>query len=461
MMRIKTLLLSILLSFFTVNAMSNPLLSLNFDDGKLPPSALPGAKLVEGKAGQAILAASGPAGAFVLPASGNVNLKRGTIAFWLKPMESLYPLPRREETNLLVLDQGKNVDGNPAKTAAKVLNVFLAQPGSARLRCETFDDSGKYYGTLLEYRRLYADTWYHLVFTWDSTTGKVRQYLNAQLEQWYDLQPWTPQPLAGELILGNQYVAMDEIRIYDRALSDEEVADLAGLKPGEGLRDEGPQELEQTVNLESLRGEKILENGFNSTADISGWIMEGSGEALIQDGKLLLRANQKQNIVFWNPKTLPGDLLIEYDFTPNVEEGLCILFFCAAGGKGQDLFDPSLAKRDGAFPQYVGGDIVCYHVSYFRNRQSAKGVCNLRKDPGMPLIGVGMDPILPQAGGVYRISMYKKGDHFLFFIDGKLLIDTMDEKDLFGPPHGAGKIGLRHMFPMEACYDNLVVYKAR
>jgi hypothetical protein len=149
--------------------------------------------------------------------------------------------------------------------------------------------------------------------------------------------------------------------------------------------------------------------------------------------------------------------LIEYDFSPASEQGLCILFFCARGSDGRDLFDPSLAERTGRFSQYVNGDIETYHCSYYRNRGGETGVCNLRKDPGMPLLGVGTDPIPPRPGGTHHIALWKKEDRIRLIIDGKLVIDAVDEIDIFGPPHAGGKMGLRHMAPTEAHYDSLEV----
>lgn len=438
---------------------ADTLLRLAFDDG-LPAGATDGAQLIAGWRGQALLAGRDRPCALVVPATGRLNLARGTIHFWLRPMEPLRQAPPRPETNLVVLDAGAAAAGNPNKTANKVWNVFLAQTSAVRLRGETFDDAGEYHGTQIEYLRLH-ERWYHFAFTWDCERGRLAQYLNARLDQEIVSTPWRPQPLEGNLLIGNPWLALDELVILDRPLGADEIAAAAGLRPGQGLTDEGLEPPAPSIDLSAARGELVLAEDFDDAAALADWVLEGTGEAAIEHGRLCLRANQERHVVLWNRAELPADLVIEYDFSPVHRHGLCILFFCASGSGGRDLFDPSLAPRDGLFPQYNNGDIVAYHVSYFRNLGADTTLCNLRKDPGMALLGTGRDPIPPRTGGTYRLVLVKRGATFAFFIDGQHVLNGHAEPELLGPLWGAGKLGLRQMAPMEACYDNLRVYRAR
>jgi hypothetical protein len=474
--------LTLLLAVADASAQAKRLLYLSFEEGVAAGRELPGAHYVEGKEGRAIMAAPGEKGALVLPATGNVDLAKGTVAFWFRPRELMMPMPRREETNLLVLDRsGEHLPGNPAKVKDKILNMFIAQVGSARVRGETFADPKGYYGAGVEYTKLYPE-WYHFAWTWDSEAGTVAYYLNARLEsaipfvsrlsgkeaplpatglaEHFQPKPWTPQSGDGVLIVGNQYVAMDDVMIFDEALSADKVAELAGLSPGEGLTDEGVIEFDTTVDLDKVRGELLYSCDFDSEEDLEGWVMEGPGEAETRNGRLFMYPGEPRHIVYWCPEDFPGDVLIEYDFYPANETGLCIIFFCASGSEGRDLFDPTLEERVGNFGNYVRGDIECYHASYYRNGGAVTGVCNLRKDPGMPLLGVGIDPIPPVPGGPHHIAVWKEGERIRLIIDGQLVIDALDS-DVFGPPHGAGKMGWRHMTPMRAYYDNLKVWSPR
>lgn len=430
-----------------------------FDSDVTPLHFEPGARLVEGRTDRAIVAAASGPCALTLPATGHLDLRRGTVAFWFRPVETLRALPRREETNLIVLHQGETRTDNSTRTATKVWNVFLAQPGSVRLRGETFDRDGHYHGTQIEYLRLYADRWYHFAFSWDSERGTVCQYLNGRLEQQIDSPPWEPQPLSGTLWIGNPWLALDEVAIFGRMLNHEEIAAMAGFPAGAELTDEGAIDYNQLFDPAPWRGQAVLQCDFSDSDALRDWVMEGEGSAAVENQRLVLRADRKQHIVYWHKALLPDDLLIEYDFAPLADEGLCILFFCAAGSHGRDLFDPSLAPRNGVFSQYTQGDIVAYHVSYYRNRPDPSTICNLRKNPGMPLFGAGRDPIPPRPGGVHHLALLKQGNRIRFAINGQLVIDATDEEALLGPPLGAGRLAFRHMWPMAAAYDNLVVYR--
>ena len=72
---------------------------------------------------------------------------------------------------------------------------------------------------------LYADIWYHMVGTYDGTN--IRIYLNGNLED-TDLAP-APNSIAGILAIGGTGAtnffngSIDSVRIYNRALSAEEV----------------------------------------------------------------------------------------------------------------------------------------------------------------------------------------------------------------------------------------------
>jgi len=426
-----------------------PLLLLDFDS-PLPADARlsPGARLVPGRRGKGILSSQLGEPAVAMPPAGRLCLARGTVVMWIRPVEPFGAGKTAAEGNLVGLDPNK------------IFNTFLRAPGGPRLRAETFDAAGEYHGTLFEYVRLKPERWYHFAFTWDSTTGKVRQYLNAALQSAADGAPWQPKPLTGRLIIGHPQVVLDDVAIYAKPLTQAQIGALAGLEPGQGLRDEGIVEYDIVVDWPRESWELIYENAFRSPDDIGGWRMEGPGEARIVNGRLLLRSRRppKGHIVFWAPVTVPGDFMMAWDFEAAAPQGLFICFFCAAGKNGQDIFHESLAPRSGAFSQYVRGDIRAYHVSYYRNRGAVTGICNLRKDPGMTLLAIGRDPIPPRPGGIHRIQLLKSGDTIALAIDGKLVLRGRDDQADGQAVWGAGQVGFRQMAPGQAYYDNLRIY---
>jgi len=188
-----------------------------------------------------------------------------------------------------------------------------------------------------------------------------------------------------------------------------------------------------------------------------------------QEGKLRLEnamdaeKGQKANYVLWCKKDFPSDVLIEWDFCPIKEPGLCILFYGAKGRNGEDIFDEKLSKRTGEYVQYHHGDINAFHVSYFRRKEPderAFHTCNLRKSYGFHLVAQGGDPI-PDADEVkdfFHMAVLKQGNETAFFINELEIFRFIDDGNTYGPLIGGGKIGFRQLAPLLAEYGNLRVY---
>src|SRR5262249_42536779 len=81
------------------------------------------------------------------------------------------------------------------------------------------------------------------------------------------------------------------------------------------------------------------------------WIAEGRGGVDVAGGKLRAspvpfddQGNQvagaaRSHLVIWNKNIFPEDFLLEYDMSPNSSpSGLTIIFFCATGKNGEDIF---------------------------------------------------------------------------------------------------------------------------
>lgn len=217
--------------------------------------------------------------------------------------------------------------------------------------------------------------------------------------------------------------------------------------------------------------EKLLyENSLSSKEEIRDYILEGQaviefpGDCMRLTNALDREEGQKANYVLWCPVTFPESIRIEWEFRPVTDNGLCIMFFCADGKDGKDLFDPSLALRTGEYQQYHSGDMNAFHVSYFRRKEPEERrfhTCNLRKSWGFHLVAQGADP-LPDAGdidGFYQIRVEKNGDVVTFFINGLKIFTYEDDKKTYGPPLKGGKIGFRQLAPLTAEYKNLRVYE--
>ncbi|MDD9269124.1 DUF1961 family protein [Paenibacillus sp. GCM10023248] len=213
----------------------------------------------------------------------------------------------------------------------------------------------------------------------------------------------------------------------------------------------------------------VYNNPLRSENDVAGFRMEGDGAVSFPMGRMRLESTrdpgegQAANLVFWCPEALPADIAVSWEFWPVREPGLAIMFLCAQGREGQDVFDPGLAKRTGIYDQYHHGDIDAFHISYFRRRYPEERqfhTCNLRKSYGFHLVAQGADPIpdVADAVGPYRMLALKRGREVLLAVNGLVLFRWQDDGSTWGPLLGAGKLGFRQMAPLIAEYGNLQVY---
>ena len=217
-------------------------------------------------------------------------------------------------------------------------------------------------------------------------------------------------------------------------------------------------------------GERIYYNKLSCEQDVEGFVMEGQAKVYFENGKMRMRnaldesLGQKSNFVYWCPVDFPENIAITWEFTPIQEPGLVIMFFSAKGVNGEDLFDKSLAPRDGQYNLYHSGDINAYHVSYFRRMwedERSFHTCNLRKSKGFHLVVQGADPIpnADDAKGPYKIKVVKNNGNIIFYINDLEIFNWIDDGVTYGNVLGGGKIGFRQMAPLIGEYSNLEVFK--
>lgn len=215
-------------------------------------------------------------------------------------------------------------------------------------------------------------------------------------------------------------------------------------------------------------GESLYHNPLACAADVADWTREGQPIVRFGDGGMQLlngldpAAGQAANYLFWAPPVVKGSFRATWKFRPLEEPGLAMFWFCAAGRNGEDLFDPSLARRAGDYRQYHSGDINAYHLAYFRRKhpsERAFHTCNLRKSHGFHLVARGADPI-PSVADVqdaFSIEVIKLGPWIRFAINELVLFSWKDDGTIGGSPHETGRFGFRQMAPLVATYSDFHV----
>ena len=215
----------------------------------------------------------------------------------------------------------------------------------------------------------------------------------------------------------------------------------------------------------------VYHNALASPGDIAKFRLEGTAKIEFPNGRLRLSSvldpalGQAANYVYWCDEVFPSDVLIEWDFTPLSESGLCIMFFSAVNCQGGSVFDA--AERTGQYHQYHSGDINAFHASYYRvlpivDQGERLRTCNLRKSRGFHMVAQGGDPTpeLALCKPPFRITILKHGPLVAFYVDRILSFTYHDDGHTYGPLLGGGCIGFRQMSPMVAEYSNLEVFTA-
>jgi len=214
----------------------------------------------------------------------------------------------------------------------------------------------------------------------------------------------------------------------------------------------------------------LYENPLSKKADIQDFILEGQAEICFENQCMVLKnaldngLGQKANYVLWCPEIFPENIKITWEFHPVTDVGLCILFFGAGGRNGKDLFDASLSRRTGEYPQYHSGDMNAFHISYFRRKEPderAFHTCNLRKSHGFHLVAQGADPLPSAAECVdfYRMEVRKYKNTVTFLINDLMIFTYEDDGVTYGSLLSEGRIGFRQLAPLTAAYKNLKVFK--
>ncbi len=317
-----------------------------------------------------------------------------------------------------------------------------------------------------------ADTWLHIVFSWDSEKGLANAYISGTPLRPIDAVP--PWRLAGydKISIHAGELPVADIRIYDRFLTAADVRSVMGrnhigaMDRYLGLTELGT--LSQSA-VDSLKGELFYSNPLAAAADIEGWKLEGPGKIEFKDGRMIMESLMAEqgtpvqgHIVNWCDKDMPENFVAEWDFQMLSDYGLAIMFFCAKGTDGQDIFDPQLDPRDGTFAAYIKGDIDNYHISYQANgpEGGTRRTSHIRKNSGFALAANGPVGVAAFSKKPHKIVLIKNGDHIQMAVDGRLIIDFTEDGSL-GNTHGSGKMGLRQMKWTKAAYRNFKVYTIR
>ena len=387
--------------------------------------------------------------------------ERGTGALWINPDE---PFPAGTGRQFLVKS-----DAFELILDSRGSFVFVLLHVVGEMNGPNPEGKSGLYWLAAAMTHLNANQWYHIAWTWDTKQPErngvfvdgIRQIDGAPYPYDGQIQPADHDI---EFEIGLKGVAVSALRIDDEPLSQRELIHLCRSVGHRGYTTEGIQFADTKFIPKDVDWDHpAYTTTFDDPAELADWSLEGGHDMSIDDGKLVLRngpPNGKgKHLVCWLKREMPKDFLLEFDVNvANRQQGLNIVFFNARGTGGRSIFDPTLAKRDGTFKQYINGDIDNYHVSYWAG---GRGSANVRKNAGFYLTAIGKDLIADGKPGSYQtVRVYKRAGKIRITVDDVLAVAFDDDGKRYGPiHHHPGHIGLRQMgHTHQASYDTLSVY---
>jgi hypothetical protein len=330
-------------------------------------------------------------------------------------------------------------------------------------------DNIHYAGILTDFTRLPGPQSYYLQYTWDSAKGLTQGYLNGRPLRLPGTRnkAWWVSNQADEVIIGSGNLKVTDIVVRDYYTPPEQIiVDIPDEYYGKDANLVGFDNSPEPIEFALRRGKLIYENLLDNEKRVTDWVKEGPVDISFTNGVMQMRSQDfKEHIVFWCPEDFPESFIAEWDFEPLSYNGLAIVFFAAKGEGGEDIFDPSLNTRDGRFVNYIKGDIVSYHVSYFANIeefQMGRPDSNLRKNNRFYRVGSGPVAIKPGDQGWHQLRIIKDKNRIQLFANGNIYLDwTDDAPDRYGKYHRDGKIGFRQMMPTIGAYRNFRVWELK
>ncbi len=405
---------------------------------------------------------------------------RGSIGFWFYVDSEYYNgvQPRGELTTLLeapnilhvILDSPSvSKAASQAEFGAKEDKKSAGEkPPSSVVNFEMAWDVPDGNRLNLYLPQLPGSAWYYCAFRWDSAKGVFDGFLNGiplrvpgtTVKKWQVAeQPvdFTTGDNVKDLEISRDFWTEETIRSRVQKRDHVDVGPLIGFGKKTPMQE-----------TESLKGTLLFSPDFAKKGAMDNWRMEGPGVFTTADGWLSMESTEADvggpgdgHIVFWTPGIIPSNFIAEWDFQPLTDEGLCIVLFSAMGQNGENIFDPSLKKRDGHFAGYIRGDINCYHISYYANIPTNPGriTSNLRKNHGFYLVANGPPAVPNGSKQTHKITLIKNNGNIRLGVDGLTIIDWTDDGRQYGPVHGQGSLALRQMKWMKARYRNFKIWE--
>lgn len=223
-----------------------------------------------------------------------------------------------------------------------------------------------------------------------------------------------------------------------------------------------------------VASDALIAEDFDRLPDGSGvpegWWVEGGERVWIEQGRLRVRANPKDDAIaadrhnlvctVWCPQPVQGDVRIAFDacvLASETDVRNINVFFLYSDPSGRPLHGTRHERQDAAYESYHGlnGYILTFLADVPKSRQyhadgTPKARLRLRRCPGFQLVDETHDYHC-QIGRVYHVELVRVGGRVTGAVDGTVYLRWEDPT----PPAG-GLVGFR-TFRTDLWFDNLRV----
>ena len=338
-----------------------------------------------------------------------------------------------------------------------------------------WDNVGTHTGYYILLTELPGAQKYHILFTWDSEKGLSDGYFNGipfRMENSRYYEPWEVYGVGTQFNIPKGPNSVTDVVLLNRYLSENEAIALVPKElKGQNSFILGQRKFPPPIDISSRKGQLLFTSKMDNEESIKEWVFEGPAIIDFADSSMIMRSQipnppdgSTGHFNLWCPEDFPSNIIVEWEFKPLSNKGVCHLFFAATGQHGEDIFDPELPIRDGHFQQYINDVINNYFFIYFSNirimRTSNLATTWLEKSSEQSVLALGQIGITPGIKEFHKVCMVKDGAHMQLIINGKVCLDFTDpDNERWGSVLNGGKISFRQMAVTMAAYKNFNVWE--
>lgn len=424
-----------------------------------------------------------------------LNTEKGAVTMWVLPTESLASTAMIShiahhdpawESYVLLSDQENLRDWGAAKFAWVWSSGWYPQWWAKFFVGGIYPDA---YNPVARaavtagHFHFHAWEWYQIALTWDKPANQFRLYANGILIATSNqfAKSLEHVPCDQTLYFGEPVFAYGDMAFYDTCPDAEQVAkihteeavtrnpelELALRKTFAG---EAPDLLDWTPDAAWT---KRMDLPLNAPDTMEHFYVQGYEGAprVVEDGLLVETRMQSpapgeednHQVYLWTKETFEGDFALEFEFKPELPNGLSLLMLQANGMHGEDFMADYPLRTTGSMKMVFGEAVRNYHWEFFRGMDDTRNdvaSSALIKQPWQQPLAYhcGTAPLAMHSW--HKVQFVQEGKRLRGAINGEVVFDVADEgiAAFTGSHYTHGHLAIRCMVKTRNTYRNLRIW---